>query len=226
MVAYDALIEPHFTVMDGFRRCLPVAAVVGVFGMSFGVLARASGFPLLAPIVMSLTTFGGSAQLGAASVLGDGGSVAAATVAAIFLNARYATVGLAVAPVLKGSPLRRLFQAQLVVDEGWAIATSGGKVNRELFLGAGLAIFVFWNAGTVIGTLAGDLVGNPNDLGLDAAFPALFLTLLVSRLGRLDALVSAVVGAAIALALVPFTPPGVPMLAASLGALACWRRRP
>jgi predicted branched-subunit amino acid permease len=101
----------------GARRVAPIAVAAVGFGISFGVLARAAGFGWVAPIVMSATTFAGSAQFAAASILGDGGTVAAAVTAAILLNARYGPIGVSVAPFLRGSWLSRLLRAQLVVDE-------------------------------------------------------------------------------------------------------------
>ena len=57
----------------------PLLPAVLAFGVSFGVLARAAGFDGTASIVMSLTTFAGSAQFAAVSVLSAGGTVAAAS---------------------------------------------------------------------------------------------------------------------------------------------------
>ena len=58
------------------------------------------------------------------------------------------------------------------------------------------------------GSFAGDLIGDPADLGLDAAFPALFLALLAGQVHDRRGVAVAVLGAAIALALVPFLPVG------------------
>jgi predicted branched-subunit amino acid permease len=73
--------------------------------------------------------------------------------------------------------------------------------------------------GTVVGVTFGDVIGDPDRLGLDAAFPALFLALLVPQLTSRRAVEAAVLGAAIALALTPFTPAGVPIIAASAACL-------
>src|SRR4029453_10908674 len=102
-------------VREGLRQSAPLAVAVLGFGVSFGVLARAAGFGSAAPIVMSATTFAGAAQFAATSVLGAGGSVAAAVAAALLLNARYGPIGLSVAPDLEGSRWSRFLRAQLVV---------------------------------------------------------------------------------------------------------------
>jgi predicted branched-subunit amino acid permease len=70
-----------------------------------------------AAIVMSATTFGGSAQFAAASVLDSGGSALAAILAAVFLNARYLAMSIAVASIIPGGRIRRLAASQLIVDE-------------------------------------------------------------------------------------------------------------
>jgi predicted branched-subunit amino acid permease len=170
----------------------------------------------LAPIVMSITTFAGSAQFAAASIVDEDGAIAAAIAAAIFLNMRYAPIAISVAPLFRGPPWRRVLEAQLVVDESWAISNrGGGPFDLGLLLGAGLVLYPVWVLGTVIGVLAGDLLGDPEQLGLDAAFPALFLALLIPLLRTRVAIAAALGGAAVALALVPIAPPGIPIVAAA-----------
>ena len=216
----------HSPLREGVRRVAPLVLPAAAFSSSFGVLAGAAGMGRLAPVVMSATTFGGSAQFAAASILDEGGAVAAAIVAAILLNARYVPIGISVAPIFQGSAWRRLLEGQLVVDESWAIANQGeGRFDRGLLLGAGLVLYVCWVVTTAIGAVAGDLLGDPERLGLDAAFPALFLALLVPQVRTRMMLVAALGGAAVALALVPIAPAGVPILAAAAVCLLGWRRR-
>jgi 4-azaleucine resistance transporter AzlC len=191
-----------------------------VFSLSFGVLATASGMGTWAPIVMSLTTFAGSAQFAAASVLNDGGTVVAAVGAAALLNARYAPISVTVAPSLGGSFWERLFVSQLIVDESWAVSqTGGGRVDRRMLIGAGCVLFGCWVGGTVVGVFGAELIGDPERFGLDAAFPALFLALLVTQLRDRRSVAAALLGGAIALAFVPFVATGVPILLASLACL-------
>jgi 4-azaleucine resistance transporter AzlC len=207
------------------RAAVPFGVAVAAFGVSFGLLARVVGFGPWAPIVMSATTFAGSAQFAAVSVLGAGGTVAAAITAALLLNARYAPIGISVAPSLTGSAADRLLQAQLVVDESWALAARpDGRFDRGVLLGAGTVLYTSWVLGTIAGVLAGDLVGDPARFGFDAAFPALFLALLVPQTGARRAGVAALLGAVIALALTPFAPAGVPIVAAAAAALVGVRR--
>jgi branched chain amino acid efflux pump len=196
------------------------------FGVAYGVLAVTAGMGVVAPIVMSATTFAGAAQFAAASVIRDGGSVLAAVGAAVLLNARYLAISVSVAPAFKGSRLRRLLEGQLIVDESWAVAQIGrGRIDRRLLVGAGLLLFPCWVGGTALGVFGGDLLGDPRRLGLDAGFPALFLGLLATLLVNRRALVAAALGGLTALVLLPLTPAGVPVIAASAVSLLGLVRR-
>ena len=205
---------------DGARAVAPLGFAAAAFGMSFGVLARAADMGIAAPIVMSATTFAGSAQFAAASIVDDAGTAVAAITAAVLLNARYAALSIAVAPGFTGPTWQRLAAAQLIVDESWAIAARGrGRFDVRALIGAGLLLYPCWVGGTVLGVLGGDLIADPQRLGLDAAFPALFLALLFPLARGRRPLTAAILGAAIALALVPVAPSGVPIVAAASACL-------
>jgi 4-azaleucine resistance transporter AzlC len=209
----------------GARAMAPLLPAVLAFGVSFGVLARAAGMGPVAPVVMSATTFAGSAQFAAASIIGNAGTVAAAIVAAILLNARYAPMSVAAGPWFEGSLPRRLVASQLIVDESWALAArGGGRFDVPYLLGAGVTLYPFWVGGTAIGVLAGDFVGDPERLGLDAAFPALFLALLAGQVESRRAVAAAALGGTIALALLTWTPAGIPIIAAAAACLIGLRR--
>ena len=200
---------------------MPFAIAAFLLAISFGVLAE----PIMgsvAPIVMSAAVFAGSAQFASTAVLDDGGGAFAAIVAGILLNLRYAPMGIALAPSLRGGPPRRAAYGQAMIDASWAMASRGGRrFDPSFMVGATLPAFPAWVLGTVIGVFSGDLIADPAALGLDVLFPAFFLALLMGgelRGGRRP-LAAALIGAAIALALTPFTPSGVPVICASAAAL-------
>ena len=201
---------------------MPFALVEGLVAISFGALASSLGWGVLAPIVFSVTTFSPAAQFAVAAVLGAGGGVFAAIAAAVLLNARFLPMGMAVGPFLKGGPLRRALEGQTMLTTSWALAIRGrGRFDRAFMIGATLPQYVAWTAGTVVGVLADFGVGDVERLGLDVIFPAFFLALLMRELrsgGKLT-IASAAIAAALAGALVPIAPPGVPVLAACGAAL-------
>jgi 4-azaleucine resistance transporter AzlC len=210
----------------GLRIAAPLMIADFALGASFGVLAHTSHFSAAAAVVMSGTTFAGSAQVAAASVLGAGGGIAAAVVAALLLNARYTPIGITIAQSFHGLPVwQRLAEAQLVVDESWALAGGGTpRFDRRVMIGIGTGLWFVWVGGTAVGALLGSVVHDPSAFGLDGAFAALFLALLVSQLTSRRAIAAAALGAAIAAVLTPFTPPGVPIIAATAAVLVGWKR--
>jgi 4-azaleucine resistance transporter AzlC len=207
---------------QGARAILPLVVPIVGFGLAFGVLAREAGMGVLAPVVMSGTTFAGSAQFAASSILGVGGSAAAAIAAALLLNARYTPIGLTVAGAIEGPGWLRFLRSQLIVDESWAVATTPQGVDGKRLIGAGLLLYATWVTSTFMGALGARVLGDPETLGLDAAFPAVFVALLAPQLKGRRAPIAAALGGAIALALLPWAPAGVPVIAATAAILVGW----
>jgi 4-azaleucine resistance transporter AzlC len=209
------------------RAGVPFGIVSGVLSLSFGVLAREVGFSAVGAIVMSAIVFAGSAQFAAVTIIAGGGGAGAAIAAAALMNSRFLPMGVALAPSLPGRWLKRFAQGQTVVDSSWAMAAiGGGRFDRYFLFGATAPQYTGWITGTVCGVLGGDLLGDTDAIGLDAVYPAFFLSLLIVEMRDRRSRFVALAGGLIALALVPFAPAGVPVLAASAAALAgLWRRR-
>lgn len=203
------------------RDGVVLGAAVSLFAVSFGVLATASGLSVAKTCAMSLLVFTGASQFAAVAVVDAGGSTGAAIGSALLLAGRNAAYGLAMAPILRGGRARRAALAQIIVDEsaGMAAAQAERADAERAFYVTGISLFLFWNLGTFAGAVAGTALGDPETLGLDAAFPAGFLALLAPHLRRPGGRVAAVGGGAIALVLLPFAPAGVPVIAAALAAL-------
>jgi predicted branched-subunit amino acid permease len=107
-----------------------------------------------------------------------------------------------------------------VVDHSWALSSKGdGRFDEALLLGASAIAYLTWVTGTAVGAVWGNALGDPDALGLDAIFPAFFFGLLLNEIKSRRARGVAALGTVIALALVPFTPPGIPVLVASLASL-------
>ncbi|MFE2265392.1 AzlC family ABC transporter permease [Streptomyces griseosporeus] len=192
----------------------------GIVGVSFGAIAVAGGLPVWVPVVMSLVVYAGSAQFSAVGILLAGGGPLAAAATGLLLNTRTAAFSLAVADVLGRGRAARLLGAHLVTDEtvAFALAQSDPARRRTAFWVSGLGLFAVWNAGVLCGALAGSALGDTGTYGLDAAFPAVLVALVLPAL-RTDAAVrrSALPGAALALAVTPYVPAGVPVLLALAG---------
>jgi 4-azaleucine resistance transporter AzlC len=208
----------------GLRLGAGFAGVPLLLSISFGVVAVDAGLSPLQALVMSALVHAGSGQFAAVAVFGGGAGVVPAVLASGLTNSRFLAMGIAVAPSLPGRPWSRALQAQTVVDPSFVMANRhDGTFDRWLLFGAFAPQYVGWFTGTTLGAFGGDLLGDTDRLGVDAVFPAFFLALLIAELRRPETRWVALGGGLIALALVPFTPPGVPILAAALAALVALR---
>nr|WP_218849449.1 AzlC family ABC transporter permease [Nocardioides perillae] len=210
------------------RDGVAVGVATGLYGVSFGAVSVAAGLSVLQTCALSLLVFTGASQFALVGVVASGGTVLAATATAVLLGARNAFYGLRLAPRLEVAGLRRAAAAHLVIDESTAVATAqvDDADGRAGFWVTGLAVFVCWNLATAVGAVGGQALGDPRAYGLDAAVGAAFLALLWPRLhGTVPRLV-ALGAAALACGLVPWTPAGVPVLAAGGVALlvGAWGR--
>lgn len=203
------------------RDAVSIAVATGIYAVSFGVLSVAAGFSVAQTSVMSLVAFTGASQFTYVSVLGAGGSALAGLPPALLLAGRNTIYAVSLRDVLRGGRWRRAFAAHGVIDESTAMAHAQADPadKRRAFALTAVGIFVCWNAGTLVGAFAGGLLTDPRELGLDAIFPAVFLALLVPQLRHGRAIRAALLGALIALVLLPVSPPGVPVMASVLACI-------
>jgi 4-azaleucine resistance transporter AzlC len=215
-VAIPSIAQTSRRTLSG---AVGIGIAVGVYGISFGVLAVAAGLSPAQACVMSMLVFTGASQFAFVGVLAAGGGALAAMGPAVMLAVRNAAYGLSLAPILPRRLRDRALLAQLVIDESTAMARSHEDPGaaRRAFLATGVSVWLCWNLGTFVGALLGGGLGDPRTLGLDAMFPAAFLALLAPQLRRPGAPVAAVAGAMIAVALLPWAPAGVPVVAALAG---------
>ncbi len=209
------------TLRDIALVCLADAIV----GASFGAISVSGGLRPWVPVSMSLFVFAGGAQLAAVGVVLAGGSPIAGVVAGLVLNTRLLPYSLAVADVPSGRWPTRLLGAHVIVDETVAFALNqrDGRRRRATFWTCGLALFVAWNLAVILGALAGSAIKDTSAFGLDAAFPAVLLALVLPSLSDRGTRNAALLGAVVALALTPVLPAGLPVLLALVGLVLALR---
>jgi len=188
--------------------------------MSFGAIAVASGLDWWMPSALSVLVFAGGSQFMVVGVVAAGGGIVAAVLGALVLNARHLPFGLAIGDIIGRGKLARLVGSHLMIDESvaFAMAQKDPARARAVFWFLGTTAFAVWNLGTIVGVLAGQGIADPKAFGLDAAFPAALLALVLPALKDTRTRNAALLGAAIALATTPFLPAGLPVLLA-LGGL-------
>lgn len=200
------------------RMGLSISIAVGLYGISFGALAVASGLTVLQACALSALMFTGGSQFAFIGVLGGGGTLPAAVTAASLLGVRNAVYAVQLNAQLRPPRWLRPMQALVTIDESMATASAQDDTDeqRRGFWTAGLGVWVLWNAFTLVGALAGEALGDPRAWGLDGAAVAAFLGLLWPRLRARDPVAVAVAAAFVTLLAVPFVPPGIPVVLAAV----------
>ena len=171
-------------VLRGARRALPIGLSAIPFGLVLGVLAGRAGLTVVEVLLMSSLVFAGSSQLVAISMWANPIPVVAIVATTLLVNLRHILMGLTLRPWYAKLPAPLAFGTYFfMTDESWAlttIETQRKPFDTAFLLGAGLVDFVTWVGSTVIGRISGAAIPDPTAWGLDFAFVAVFLALLVS----------------------------------------------
>ena len=192
----------------------------GVVGLSFGAISVGGGLPLWVPVLLSIVVFAGASQFLFVGIVAAGGSPIAAMIGGLLVNTRHVAFGLAVSDVIGGG-WKRWLGSHVMTDENVAFAMGQDdlKQKKAAYWAGGLGIFVCWNVGVLVGGFAGSVITDTDVFGLDAAFPAVLLALVLPALRDRPTRTAAFVGVAVALVATPFLPAGLPVLLALAGML-------
>ena len=189
----------------GMRMFVPVAISIAAYGLVWGVLAGQAGLSVAEVALMSGLVFAGASQFVALDMWVPGHlPILSIVVATAIVNLRLLLMSATVRPLVGHLPLRRSLPAMFVVsDEQWAMTMAevrrgGGSV--AFLLGTGALSYVAWLASTLVGRLAGAFIDDPARYGLDFAFTATFIALLLGMWKGRGDLLPWLVGAAAAIA--------------------------
>lgn len=216
------------TLGSGLARDIAlVCAAAGVVGVSFGAITVSADLPIWLPSLLSVLVFAGAAQFMFVGIVAAGGGPVAALVAALLINIRHVPFGFAVSDLLGNRPWQRVVGSYLMVDEtvAFALGQDDAKLRRAAYWACGVGLFVSWNIGVLAGAFGGTVVSDTDALGLDAAFPAVLLALIMPMLKDSGTRNAALVGSALAVGTAFVLPAGLPVLVALLGVLAMIRKR-
>jgi 4-azaleucine resistance transporter AzlC len=181
------MITKRSEFLNGIKAELPILLGVVPFGLIYGVSARSAGIPPLAGQSMSFIVFAGSAQFVTAQLIGAAVPAGIIILTGFIVNLRHALYSASLAPYLKQLNTRwRMLLAYLLTDEAYAVVIThyqkpGDRSRKHwYFLGAGLALWITWQASTAVGIVLGAQL--PASWSLDFALPLTFIALVVPNL--------------------------------------------
>ena len=181
VLAQSALTRP--LVWAGFRKMLPIALFVLVFGAAFGLASTERGLGASWTVLMSTAVFAGAAQFAVLDLWGPQVPLLPLVLTVFAINARHLLMGATLYPWLRQlPPARRYGVMALASDSNWALAMQAmgrGQPGLGLLLGGGLSLWVFWIVGTVLGTQVGSLIADARRWGLDMVMGCFLLVMVV-----------------------------------------------
>ncbi|WP_082875964.1 AzlC family ABC transporter permease [Nocardia pseudobrasiliensis] len=203
-----------------------VCLAVGIIGVSYGASTVTAGLPAWLPILLSVLVLAGGAEFLFVGIVAAGGSLVAAVLVGLVVNARHLPYGLAL-PEVVGTGWRRLLGTHVMNDEAVALALAEPDRDRRhaRYWLCGFGVLLAWPLGAALGVAIGATVPDPSRFGLDAVFPAVLLALAVPALRDKATRRAVVVGAAIAAVTAPFLAAGIPVLLALPAALLAYNRQ-
>lgn len=179
-------MEAHVTFKQGVKECVPTLLGYAGVGLSFGIVAVASGFSLLEIILLCLLVYAGAAQFIICALVIAGTPISAIVLTAFIVNSRMFLLSMTLAPSYQSyGLLNRIGLSTLITDETFGVAITphlkGEKINDRWLHGLNITAYLFWTFACVMGAIFGKYINNPETLGLDFAIAAMFIFLAVSQ---------------------------------------------
>ncbi|MCG7337738.1 AzlC family ABC transporter permease [Staphylococcus sp. ACRSN] len=179
-------MKTHVTFKQGVKECIPTLLGYAGVGLSFGIVAVASGFSLLEIILLCLVIYAGAAQFIICTLVISGTPITAIVLTAFIVNSRMFLLSMTLAPNYKNyGLLNRLGMSSLITDETFGVAITphlkGENINDRWLHGLNITAYLFWTVSAVVGAIFGKYIQHPDALGLDFAITAMFIFLAVSQ---------------------------------------------
>lgn len=200
------------------REVVAIGLSMWVVGTSYGAAAHGIGLEWWQTLLMACIVLAGSSEFVMVSVVAGGGLPIVGALAGLLVNVRNFSYGLSAGRFLRRDRTRWA-AAHLVNDETavYSAQHQNPVRARAAFVVCGAAIAACWPLGALTGALAGEVVGSPEALGLDAAFPALLVALALPALRDRDTRWAAIFGAAVAVSTAGLVAAGLPVVLSLLG---------
>lgn len=171
------------TFIFALKKSLPVLFGYLFLGSAFGIMLYDAGYNFIWAIFISLIVYAGSGQFLLVSLLSSAASVPTVAVMTLFINSRHMFYGLSFIDKFKKGGWRYPFMIFSLTDETYSVNTSFSTVPENVnetkarYL-IGLFDHIYWILGSVIGSLAGQLI--PIDFtGIDFSMTALFVVIFI-----------------------------------------------
>ena len=191
-------------LQQGIKQAFPIVMGYLPLGFAFGVLARDAGLTTFQAVSMSALCLTGAGQFVAIGMSKSSGALVAIILTNILIKLRYALFAASTVPHLKGkiSPAAATALSYGLTDEVYAVSMNHYRSHQatlSYLAGLTFTAHLSWIGSTLFGALLGHFFGNTEQLGMNFALPAMYISLLVILVKRRSELYTAIAAASIAL---------------------------
>ena len=170
--------------LAGLRSIAPVLIAAMPIGLVFGAVAASKGLSPLETVLMSALVFAGGSQFVAMDIWTHPASWTTLGFAALLVNVRHVLMGASLGRKMDAfKPWQKYLGALVMADENWAMAEARARkvqLTPAFFAGLSVLFYLNWLVCSLTGALLGAFLGDPALIGLDFAFPAVFVVLVMS----------------------------------------------
>lgn len=170
------------TFRKGFKDGVPIALGYISVAFAFGMLAVQNGLPLWSPILLSISNFTGTGQFAGIDLISSGAGLWEVTFTILVINIRYILMSLSLSQhLVKDMPVwQRMVIAFGNTDEIFGVSIRQTEpLTMRYMTGIILCAYSGWNAGTILGVLAGSALPVMVRAALGIALYAMFIAIII-----------------------------------------------
>lgn len=180
--------KPDLSFKDGLIAGIPIAIGYIPIAIAFGLLAKATGVPDYASILMSFLIFAGAAQFIGVNLLALGASYPEIILTTFILNSRHFLMSASISQKIENNVSKKwLLPISFgLTDETFTVASmrKEEKLSAKFMLGVNLIAFSSWNIGTWIGVFMGAGLPASVQESMGIALYVMFIGLLIPSLKK------------------------------------------
>jgi 4-azaleucine resistance transporter AzlC len=175
----------------GLRDIFPIMVATVPFGVIFGALAAEEGLTLAENLLMSGLVYAGASQFVALQFWSHPLPFWTILTSVLAVNLRHVLYSAAMGRKIGHWPAPARYAGfALLVDPTFVLAElrGGRRLSTAYYFGIAVPLYLNWLASTAVGALFGNLIADPEAIGLDFVVTAYFIFLVVGFRKRRNAL--------------------------------------
>ena len=176
-------------LLAAFPHTIPILVGFLFVGVSYGLLMKSQGFPLIYPLLMGIIIFAGSMQFVTVGLLLAPFNPFYAFFLTLMVNARHLFYGVSMLDKYRDAGPMKPYLIYGLIDESFslncAVSAPEGVDQNWFYFFVSLLNHIYWLLGSCLGSLLGDII-HIDTTGIDFVMTALFVVLFINQWKEAD----------------------------------------